>query len=291
MNILMIGASGYLGSNLSYKLSKDGHRLFCVYRNKSALEKLGGINVDYIASDLTHIEDALKKNDIDTVINCACQYKSDEKTLYGNMVRSNLFFPFDVLNLSIKYKVSRFVTAGTCLPDNTDFYSYSKRQLTGFGKFLSEKGDISFVEFRLEMFYGGNNEPDNRFMKSSITKMIKNEALDLTEGTQKRDIIHMDDVMTVFSETLKNESYLTGFKILPVGSGKQYSMRKMLCHMRNYLGSQSLLNFGSIQSRKNEPDTMADTSWYRDLDFKLKYSGLDGLDEECRKTKSLMCDF
>ena len=132
------------------------------------------------------------------------------------------------------------------------------------------------------MFYGGMYEPDNRFLSSCKKKMLNNESIDLTIGTQKRDIIRVEDVVGVISKLVCSE-YLKGYKALPVGSGEQYAIREILTFLKKKMQSQSSLNFGALPSRTGEPDTLADISWYQDIGYEPRYSFFGGLEAYSQK--------
>lgn len=51
--------------------------------------------------------------------------------------------------------------------------------------------------------------------------------------------------------------------------------------MRDIMQSKSELRFGAVPSRKDEPDTLADVAWYREIDFSLQYDYYAGLRAVC----------
>lgn len=279
MNILILGATGYLGGNIAKKLAGEGHHLYCVIRNVGKIDNLRGIEgIEFISNDINQIEMTLKQKSIDWIINGVCTYKSND-SLYADMIESNIIFPLSVLNLAIKCGVKNYMTMGTGLPDDFNVYSFTKNKLSDFGRFLSENDGINFLDLKLEMFYGGNNEPDLRFIKSTKTKLLSNEKVLLTEGTQKRDIVRIEDIVNIVSYLIR-KSLITGYRILPVGTGEQHSIRDIVSFMKEEIDSKSELCFGAVENRKGgEPDTVADISWLDEIDYKPQYGFWDGLKE------------
>ena len=53
--------------------------------------------------------------------------------------------------------------------------------------------------------------------------------------------------------------------------------------MKRVMGSSSLLQFGAVPERGGEPDTLADISWYKEIDYQMKYSFFEGLEKVCTK--------
>ena len=286
MKILLLGATGYLGSNIARYFAKSGDKVFCVVRQTSDITILRGINnIELISTDLCQIELTIKHNTIDWIVNGVCTYKPNG-SLYGDMFESNIIFPLNVLNIAIKHGVKNFITMGTGLPEDFNMYSFTKAKFSEFGKFLSEKDSINFAELRLEMFYGGYNEPENRFLNNCKIKLAKGEPLDLTDGTQKRDIVRVEDILGLIKKIMSFE-YVKGYQILPIGSGENHSIREIIEFMKSEMKSESKLNFGKVPSRVGEPDTLADITWYSKVDYKLKFSYFDGIKDACLRTRMI----
>lgn len=276
MSVLLLGSTGYLGSNVARSLSDSGYHVFCVVRRTSDLTYVKRIkNVHLISNDPGQIELTFEQEEINWIINSVTTYKPDEY-LYGSMLESNVIFPLSVLNLAIKNKIKNYMTIGTGLPENFNVYSFTKAKFSDFGKFLSIKDGINFADLRLELFYGGENEPDSRFMKSCGIKMKNNEPVDLTEGSQLRDIVRVEDVIEIICKLIESD-YVKGYKSLPIGSGEQHSIREIMEFMKETVGSTSQLNFGAVPTRDREPDTIADISWYKVLGYKPLYGFYEGI--------------
>jgi CDP-paratose synthetase len=282
MNVLLLGSTGYLGGNIAQYLAENNYTVYCVVRRTSDISRLrsiGNKNIKLISNDPGQIELTLTQETIDWVINGVCTYQPNA-SLYGDMLESNVIFPLCVLNLAIKHHVKNYMTMGTGLPEDFNVYSFTKAKFSDFGRFLSTKDGINFAEFRLEMFYGGWAEPDKRFLRSCKIKMADNEIVPLTEGSQRRDIVHVEDILNIIATVMKSD-YVHGYRILPIGSGEQHSIREIVEYMKATMKSQSKLDFGAVPSRSGEPSTVADISWYSDIGYKMKYSYFDGLKEEC----------
>ena len=285
MKLLLLGATGYLGNNIALHLSNLGHTVYCVVRPMSNIRRLKDLDndrVDFVNNNLDSVELLLKHKNIDAIINAVCQYKPNAD-LYANMLEANMIFPLNILNLAIKHEIKYFLTMGTSLPENLNIYSFSKNKLSEFGCFLSKKNNISFYDFKLEMFYGGVGEPEDRFMKNCMTKLIKNEDLALTSGVQKRNIINVEDVINIIGKFLEGPMPL-GYRVLPLGTGEQHSIKEIVCYMKNYVASKSRLLFGAIPDRINEPNTIANIDWMKEMGIQVRYKFFEGIESELRKT-------
>ena len=286
MKILVLGGTGYLGTNIVRALSECGHKLTCIVRPSSNYGRISVIpDVRLISSDISEIEAEISTNSYDWVINSVCTYRQNE-SLYLDMMEANFIFPVKVLNLAAKHHVPNFMTMGTTLPGSFNMYSFTKFKLSETGKYFSEhEGLINFVELRLEMFYGsypgGTDEPEGRFIRSSILKLCRNEPLLLTAGTQKRDVVHVEDIAGIVQKVIHAD--FRGYRVRPVGTGEQHSIREIMEFLHMVINSRSRLEFGAVPSRAGEPNTLADTSWYAELGYKLKHTFWGGLEAECLK--------
>ena len=288
MKILVLGGTGYLGTNLVHALSDSGHEIACIIRPSSSHAEISALpDVRLISNKISEIEYELSDRNYDWIINSVCTYRQNE-SLYMDMMEANFIFPVKVLNLSAKYHVPNFMTMGTSLPASFNMYSFTKSKLSETGKYFSKhEGLINFVELKLEMFYGsypgGTDEPAGRFIRSSILKLCRNEPLLLTAGTQKRDIIHVEDIARIVLMVINADFH--GYRMLPAGTGEQHSIREIIEFLHSTLHSCSRLEFGALPARAGEPDTLANVSWYAEKGCSLKYTFWGGLEAECLKVK------
>lgn len=283
MYVLLVGSTGYLGSNVVYNLCQSGHEVFCPVRNESKAIELFSRKVNVLPFDLGEIALFIKKNKVDWIVNCLGAYSKNSS--YEELLNANLVLPLSLMNIAVNNQVPYFLNIGTGLPTSTDDYSFSKNQFSEWGRFWGEKEKINFADFSVEMFYGGKNEPQDRFLPSCIKKFRNNETLLLTEGFQKRDIVRVEDVVAILNRVIESKS-VSGYRKFSIGSGENHSIREIVSYMRTVTNSSSEVKYGAVPSRKNEPDTIADISWYSEIGYALKYSFFDGLREECLNRES-----
>jgi nucleoside-diphosphate-sugar epimerase len=108
---------------------------------------------------------------------------------------------------------------------------------------------------RLDHFYGPFDKP-NKFIAYLIKNMREDVPyLDLTEGSQKRDFIYIDDVVSAFLCVFKEISNLETGRVhnFEVCSGEKITIKEAVTTIKNLLGNSSTkLNFGAVQYRQNE---------------------------------------
>lgn len=263
MDYLILGGNGFLGSKIVKKLLSEGANVTCVKRDSSELSRLQDFieKITWISNALPEIEDYFKNHNVDCVINIACNY-GRQSVLYGDVLEANIEFPLKVLNKMTEYGVRRFLTIGTGLPDELNMYSFSKKMFSEFGRFYHEKHGIDFYNLKLEMFYGPD-EPKDRFIPSVIDSLLKGKDVDTSIGTQKRDIIYVEDIVKAVFMVL--DSNLKGYYEIPVGTGVAPSISELLDYIKVQTKSTAQIHKGAYPMRADEPDCVADISFLKSI--------------------------
>lgn len=259
MNILILGANGYLGSKIvDALLSRNSLKLVCTKRPASNLRRLQDLSdpkrLTFIPATVEAVETALQYDNFEWVLNIACNYGKGD-VLYGNVLESNIEFPLKILNKITEYGTKNFLTVGTGLPDTLNMYSFSKSMFSKFGEFYVIKHGINFYNMKLQMFYG-NDEPTDRFISGLVYNMLNGNEIDVTLGTQHRDIVSIEDVVKAILSVL--DSDLKGYWEIPVGTGEMPKISEIVDFIWENTGRKSKINKGIIPMRENEPDCVAD---------------------------------
>lgn len=259
MNVLILGGNGYLGSKVTRRIVGEGHHVVCTKRTNSDLSRLKDIEskINWIPASIDAIDRTTADTQFDYVMNMACNYGRGD-TVYDHVLEANFEFPLNVLNKTVERGTRNFLTIGTGLPEKLNMYSFSKKMLNEFGRFYVEKHGINFSTLQLEMFYGAD-EPGDRFFPSVISSMLKGEEINTTIGTQKRDIISVEDIVQAISMAFHSD--LQGYNEIPVGTGVAPSISEIVDYIWEETGRKSKVNKGVIPMRANEPDCVADVSY------------------------------
>lgn len=274
MNIIIAGATGYLGQKLLERLINRNHKIMIIMRSTNAYlnELIEKKKIDGCGVAVDELEYKIRSFEPDVVFCTTCCYETDPNFL-DKTIDANYGFPSLLLRIVSHLEIGkniRFISIGTSLPPTLNLYSLTKYQFGEIGRFFGMTGKIQFVNILLESFYG-IDEPPVRFISRSIIKLKNNSELLLTEGKQKRDFIFIDDVTKILEYLCYSpvdfqayDNYLS----LPVGSGCQPSIMEILYYLKELCNSNSDLKFGTISLRKNEPSTVADLSLLRELGYR-----------------------
>lgn len=276
MNILLTGATGFLGRNLLLALStKKNHRIFAVSHKKSTAISIQS-DIHWIAP--SQIEGVLIQHHIDCVIHTATSYGRLNESV-TDIFAANTCWPLSILELACKHNVDLFIDTGTSLPDQLNAYSLSKSQFRDWGKQLATIHLIRFLHLRLEHFYGPDKD-HTKFVSYLIHHCLHNtQSIPLTAGEAKRDFIYIDDVVAAYLCLLDNQAQLSvGYQEFGLGSETTISVRELAEIIKETTRSTSLLNFGKIPYRKDEVMlSIADATALHRLGWYCKTSLREGI--------------
>ncbi len=274
MKILLTGGTGYLGSLLAGRLTAAGHEVGCVVRDPGHLKRLEPLQDRVVLIPADETERGITGFAPDTVINTACTYARGSNT-EEEIYQGNLAFPFRVLQAARKTGVRRWINTSTLLPPMLNSYALSKSQFAQWGKLYAKRGELQFVDLILEQYYGPN-EPQGQFLSAMLAKMERNEPIDLTSGTQRRDFIYVDDVLDVFEAVVRSASDEKIVEV-EVGTGQAPTIREVVEYLKKVSGSDSELRFGALPMRDGEPSSHCDTEMMRRLGIAKPLMWKDGL--------------
>ena len=198
-----------------------------------------------------------------------CCYETDSKFL-ERTVDSNYTFPSLLLKSAIHNSIEgrdiKFISIGTSLPSTLNLYSLTKKQFSELGEFYSKIKPVQFINVLLESFYG-SDEPRNRFILNSVSKLKSNKNLQVTEGKQHRDYVAVRDVIDILVYIGTKAEIDKRYDVIPLGSGEAPSIREILEYLKEITNSKSVIEFGAVPSRSNEPSTRADLTRLREIGY------------------------
>lgn len=261
--ILLTGATGYLGGYLSENFLNKGYKIIALALNRNERYKFqNNKNTKVYYLNEISISQIFDNENIDIVIHTATLYGRNQEQLV-TMEKANVEFPLTILNEAIMHNVQIFVNTSTILAKNLNPYALTKNHFEEWLSLYSDK--IKCINLKLDHFYGPNDNPI-KFIAWIIKQLKANvDHIDLTEGSQTRDFIYIDDVVSAFNTVIENEERIPIGKLntYEVGTGTKTSIKELVLTLQKMIPSTTKLNFGAIPYRKNEV-----------LSYELDISGL-----------------
>jgi len=156
----------------------------------------------------------------------------------------------------------RLVMAGTCAeyawsravysegaPERpATLYGAAKHGLHVIAAALAEQTGLSLAWGRLFFLYGPFEAPE-RFVPSIVLPLLRGERAPMTEGSQRRDFLHVADAGAAFAALI--DSSLTG--AVNIASGVGVTLRELAVLIARQAGSPELLDVGAMPLREGEP--------------------------------------
>jgi|APEBP8051072266_1049373.scaffolds.fasta_scaffold00926_7 CDP-paratose synthetase len=273
-NLLITGVNGFLGSNLAKGLI-NGYNLVGLESSIENLYRIKGMPIE-IYSSSTSLEDIFYKHRIDAIVHTATIFQSDQVGI-RQLIQTNLVLPISLMELAQRYNVKSFINTDSFFSNYHNQYDYlseytmSKRHVWEWLKSLQKS--ICLVNMKLFHMYGPDDNP-GKFVPGIVSKLMNHEPLiKLTEGSQLRDFIFIDDVVQAFATVLAKEEDSEVYEF-EVGTGIGTSIKEFVSRTKSISCSASLLEFGALSYRKNEimsaianPNPLYEIGWKPKVDL------------------------
>jgi nucleoside-diphosphate-sugar epimerase len=212
------------------------------------------ISANYFSDD-ERVNSFVQRIKPEVVIHTACSYGRNGESCV-QLVDSNIRLGVVVADslLHTGHPVT-IINAGTCLSPTVSMYALSKFQFAQWGRAIATQAGsaVRFVDILLQHYYGPGNGPTN-FISHVISSCRNNvPSLELTEGTQERDFIYIQDVVSAVAMIAERHSQLESVATFEVGSGTSSTIRHTVETIHRLTHSTTQLRFGVINYRTNEP--------------------------------------
>ena len=230
-NILIIGASGYIGSRLSYLLAKEGHNITAVcYSNVPIDKEWCSLMNRVIVRDITNgdVIEELTNQYYDTAIHLVSldHNASNKSPEFVNSI--NVMPVWNLLEaFKIKKTLKRFIYFSTIhvygkLPNDVIDESFAPKPQNPYGlthlmvenicNMYNTSSDIQCINVRLSNSYGSPFFKENNcwwLVVNDICRMAFTEKRIVlkSNGSALRDFIHYEDVFNAIKSILSKPSY------------------------------------------------------------------------------------
>lgn len=261
MNIMVTGATGFIGTNLTRELSKQ-HKLFVLGQFDGDPEKLGLPGI-IMTDDIQRLADYIKEKEIEGIIHLASLYLTiHTPEQVKELVSSNVYFGTAVLEAaSLAGCVKWFLNTGSIWQNYNvkgtaynpvNLYAATKQAFIDMAKYYSDVFGIKFCTLKLCDTYGPNDT------RRKIFKLFKDysesgEVLKMSPGEQKIDLVYITDIIAGFirlAELLASDAELKDEYVLT--SGEQIPLKELANHFCEVSGRKLNIEWGGRPYRDRE---------------------------------------
>jgi len=251
--ILLTGATGYVGSN--FLSDAPDAEIACVVRK--ATDRLPGIKQIIFGPESGKFADEIKAFNPEIVLHLGAYITSgDSRDDILKLVDSNILFTTLLLDALKETDVSLFINTGTfaeyyyndgeCAP--AYLYAATKtaaKSIIGYYQLLCGFKYIHVVPYTI---YGGSYE-QNKVIDIIINSIDSKEPLEMTNGKQRLDFIHVDDVTDFFRYIIKFPDKLTNGQTYHLGTGKGTDLCQVAGMVEKISGCKTKIKWGAREYR------------------------------------------
>lgn len=285
--VLVLGATGFIGSLVTEQLIAAGHEVIALKRASSSAWRVECVSpylhwLDVDSPELVSAFDA----GIFAIVHAATAYgRAGESD--GQIESTNVTLPLRLLDLAIPQHVARFINIDTFFPPGyavLGAYAQSKAKFKTLA--LQRCSGLRFINLLPSHLYGPRDD-ERKVIPSLILQLLRREPhIDLTPGLQRRSFLLGADFAELCVRVATGDCPVlrgNGFVEFPAWTGQTHTMRHLVETLAQLTGADAAsLHFGALPYRANEMMDQAfdDTTTQRDL----RWSARTSLDAGLRLT-------
>jgi CDP-paratose synthetase len=282
VRILVTGATGFIGSNLLAKLT--GYDVGIVVRN--IIESMDKDKQIVIDDDLQKFRNAVKSFDPEIVFHLATYSNSnDDISSIKNIIDSNILFTSIMLDSLKDTHVKLFVNTGTFaeyyfndeILNPAYYYAASKTAVRYIIKYFKNIIGFNTINVIPYTVYGGRSRT-KKVIDYIIDSLDSNVPIEMTNGEQILDFVHVDDIADFFIYCIRKINDLMDGMDYHIGTGIGTSIRELAATIEAKTGKKAYIQWGARQYRRSDiMKAIAPLENIKGLDWTPKISLEEGL--------------
>jgi UDP-glucose 4-epimerase len=270
--VLVTGASGFIGSQLCDRLRQNGSQVHAVSRvgRSSGDSGLRWWRADL--SELTAVRETLTAIKPDVIFHLASHVAgARDPELVWPTFRSNLLSTVNLLTVAREIGCLRFVltssmeepVSGDADAPPSSPYAAAKLAGTAYARMFHALFALPVVILRVFMVYGPGQRDVQKLVPYVTLSLLRGEPPKLTSGLRAVDWIYVGDVVEALVVAART-SGLEG-RTLDVGSGQLTQVKTVVEHLVRLTNPHVQPMFGVLPERPLEQIRIADTVASRTL--------------------------
>lgn len=259
-NLLLAGATGYLGNHILRFFKKEGYHISIIINSQTKLFKINYLlnSVNIINFDDVKFHEKINKCKFDVFINAAVDYGYSSKN--SSVLNCNVLLPLKIIDSIEDRRNLVVITFDSFYSKNKYYeesiqtrYTLSKKHLIEWLNLENKTSSITSFILQLEHVVGPK-EGINKFNGWIIDKLRSDSlVIELSKGDQIRDFILIFDILEAIKLLIDNSSKYLGENILiNVGSGKGHTIKEFVELLHKKIKSNSTLKFGAVAYKNDD---------------------------------------
>src|SRR3990167_4012777 len=269
LNVLVTGATGFIGSNLVMVLLQKGAKVSILKRPKSSVWRLKDIltRIKILDADLRdkhHLQLAIKKSDSKVIFHlAACVNRGQSVHLLKENLDTNLIGTINLVNCFINKDIRSFVNTGTCdeygdnpVPFNEKQrenplspYAASKVAASHYCQMLTRTTGLPIITLRPFLTYGPY-QTGEMLIPDVVTSCLKSLPIQATPGQQTREFHYISDIVDGFLLAATNKKAIG--EIIDLGTGEEHTVKEVIEMIVELTEYPLKWKLGNLPYRENE---------------------------------------
>lgn len=272
--VIITGADGFVGSYTVQCFLDNGVEVLAldIIEEPRRLKPRAGLSYKCIdVSNPKQLLDAVESDYYDTFVHFAWAGSAGSQRTDYNLQMQNALNTVECMKTAKQLGCSRFVCAGSIMEREVEAAVHEQESRPGMGyiygmgkliahclcKSVASNVGIDLLWPMITNAYGvGELSP--RFVNTTLRKIINNEPLQFTAGTQNYDFVYVTDVAKAFFAVAKDG---IPFKEYIIGSGNARPLKEFILEMQRALAPDATPLFGDVPfTGTNMPLSAFDTT-------------------------------
>ena len=270
--VLITGASGFVGANLSRRLLQDGHEVHLLLRHNYSDWRIKSILKDVTIhivnlSDGESLRSFIQTLKPEWIYNLATEGAYSWQNDLNRIVSTNMQGTINLLTACVDQGFEAFVNTGSSSEygykdhapaeneflDPNSFYAVSKASATLFCRYYALRYHLNISTLRLYSVYGPYEDP-RRLIPALILNGCQGKYPLLVNPDIARDFIYVDDVNNAYLLAAKDPEGDYG-RVFNVGTGIQTSIKEIVEIAKDYFHITEEPQWGSMEKRNWDTNT------------------------------------
>ena len=254
MNITVLGASGFVGYNLSCALSQKGFHVV-----GSDIEKIADYKARFVTADMREMNDVARAiAGSEAVVHLAAHQLRDSLRDPRMNAEVNILGTLNVLEACRKEGVKKIIFSSAssiigqplrnpvdeehvCNPKTP--YAVTKLAVEHYLSLYQEIYGLNYLVFRFFNIYGPHQK--DGLIPNFLTRLVKGQPVQIFgNGDQVRDYVYVNDLTPIFEKALREPIQNTTVNI---GTGRGATIMEVLNAASKVVGKEPLIEWKDRQ--------------------------------------------